>query len=478
MLRNLNHRPRTGRATGNPKAIPPWVNIQAEQAEFIHPDYLPDDFILREPTKMKELEIHRLLDFWYQRQEGEEGLAFRFHAYKLKGDGTFQSSHEGNPFRKESQKKRKRGSRKDVESGADGTSSELDEIDTAQGSNKRKRQRKASKPKAPSTAAPSVKRSRGTKGTIHDGPGQAHRTRQSKSGWKGKERNLKDSHEEDSDGESFEWPETDSDAIGGGADGAASHAQSPQWHDSRTEQRIRSGICPKDLSVRGTSITSPEVVDHRGSAPEENFTTSVKHTITDPHFSASGPPERPKPRPAPRPAYKTKEKAAPERKPESSRGSGNDQVSKFPPSAESGRRRGGKAGESDVHQSVTVLTILRAHQEQKYRVPRPSPCAPTSHPNPKNADHQGYSLMMRSTTMQRVPDRDHPKIVLKFVYFPSPPPIDLSYFQVIMRRVTRSMDKPRKSDACGAEAAITQRLGRTHDKQVTPKPSTRSRSRK
>jgi hypothetical protein len=88
-------------------SITPWSSIQIDQENFIHPEYLPDDFCLREPSKLKEEELARLLNFWHARQS-RHSLVFRFHAYQTKSDGEFHPSREGELLRSE-KKGRKRG---------------------------------------------------------------------------------------------------------------------------------------------------------------------------------------------------------------------------------------------------------------------------------------------------------------------------------------------------------------------------------
>lgn len=57
---------------------------------------MPPGIILHEPSKLKEREMHTLLNFWWDRQDSGGDVVFRFKAYQLK-DGTFMPSHEGIP---------------------------------------------------------------------------------------------------------------------------------------------------------------------------------------------------------------------------------------------------------------------------------------------------------------------------------------------------------------------------------------------
>lgn len=56
--------------------------------DYISPDYLPTDMKLREPSKLSKAAAHRLLKFWYDRQEDSKcRVPFAFHAVKSNSGG-------------------------------------------------------------------------------------------------------------------------------------------------------------------------------------------------------------------------------------------------------------------------------------------------------------------------------------------------------------------------------------------------------
>ena len=69
----------TGHATGNKAAIPPWTSIFQKPGDYFDPDQVPEGFKMLEPSKMKDLGIQALLNFWHQKQvDGDDGIGFRF----------------------------------------------------------------------------------------------------------------------------------------------------------------------------------------------------------------------------------------------------------------------------------------------------------------------------------------------------------------------------------------------------------------
>ena len=68
-----------GIATGNKKSTVPWAQILSNPEGFFDRKYLPADERLREPSKLKKVEVAKLLDFWKERQEKKEVPVFQFH---------------------------------------------------------------------------------------------------------------------------------------------------------------------------------------------------------------------------------------------------------------------------------------------------------------------------------------------------------------------------------------------------------------
>lgn len=72
-----------GSVSGNPKARPPWKDISSNTDNFIEAEYLPDGFIMQEPTKLVEAQLDRLMNHWYDRQQAKQ-VVFSLKGYKSK----------------------------------------------------------------------------------------------------------------------------------------------------------------------------------------------------------------------------------------------------------------------------------------------------------------------------------------------------------------------------------------------------------
>lgn len=72
----------------------PWASIQEDQELFIDEEFLPSGFTLREPTRLKEQEMIRLLRFWLDRQDSGTDIPFKFKAYR-QSDGTVVAARKG-----------------------------------------------------------------------------------------------------------------------------------------------------------------------------------------------------------------------------------------------------------------------------------------------------------------------------------------------------------------------------------------------
>lgn len=70
--------------SGNSKARTPWKDIASATESFVDPQYLPENFVLQEPTKLVEFQLDRLLNHWYDRQANKHWV-FAFKGYKTKG---------------------------------------------------------------------------------------------------------------------------------------------------------------------------------------------------------------------------------------------------------------------------------------------------------------------------------------------------------------------------------------------------------
>ena len=59
-----------------------WIAISENQDDMIDPEYLPPNFMFRDPSKMKKVHFRALLDHWYRRQEDERvNRVFAFKGY-------------------------------------------------------------------------------------------------------------------------------------------------------------------------------------------------------------------------------------------------------------------------------------------------------------------------------------------------------------------------------------------------------------
>ena len=71
----------TARASANPSATLPW-RLMEEQGilRFVDQEYLPEGVIIRDPSRMREEDLHKIFDHWAERHgAGEE--VFRFSHY-------------------------------------------------------------------------------------------------------------------------------------------------------------------------------------------------------------------------------------------------------------------------------------------------------------------------------------------------------------------------------------------------------------
>lgn len=73
-----------GICSGKDKAVVPWSAIVQSQDDFVARMYLPADVDLKEPSKLQNWDTTALLNFWYARQEKDEGPTFLFKAWKNK----------------------------------------------------------------------------------------------------------------------------------------------------------------------------------------------------------------------------------------------------------------------------------------------------------------------------------------------------------------------------------------------------------
>ncbi|KIK44646.1 hypothetical protein CY34DRAFT_41170, partial [Suillus luteus UH-Slu-Lm8-n1] len=62
----------------------PWSAIVQSQDDFVARTYLLADVDLKEPSKLQNWDTTALLNFWYARQEKNEGPTFLFKAWKNK----------------------------------------------------------------------------------------------------------------------------------------------------------------------------------------------------------------------------------------------------------------------------------------------------------------------------------------------------------------------------------------------------------
>ncbi|KAF9233692.1 hypothetical protein BU15DRAFT_66355 [Melanogaster broomeanus] len=68
-----------GIACGKKNATVPWAKIVSNPDGLLHRKYLPADVYLKEPSKLKKLEVDKLLDFW--KSQADRGVVplFSFH---------------------------------------------------------------------------------------------------------------------------------------------------------------------------------------------------------------------------------------------------------------------------------------------------------------------------------------------------------------------------------------------------------------
>lgn len=101
------------------KLSPPWAKLNENPDQFVDEEYLPEGFILRDPSKLKDNELDTLISHWRDREaEGLVPLEVKSQPKRRKGSGKVRKGH------------RKRLNRKD---GAEGTSSDTDDSDEEAG---------------------------------------------------------------------------------------------------------------------------------------------------------------------------------------------------------------------------------------------------------------------------------------------------------------------------------------------------------
>ncbi|KAG2070122.1 hypothetical protein BDR04DRAFT_1118628 [Suillus decipiens] len=66
---------------GKPNVPVPWNNIMKGQLRFISSTYLPDDAKILEPSKMLRKDANAILHFWWDQQENQVGLTFKFKGW-------------------------------------------------------------------------------------------------------------------------------------------------------------------------------------------------------------------------------------------------------------------------------------------------------------------------------------------------------------------------------------------------------------
>ena len=67
-----------GQATGKDKSAP-WNSIMHHSADYFNKDQVPEGFTLIDPSKMKDPQLNKILQFWHQKQEESiNGIGFRF----------------------------------------------------------------------------------------------------------------------------------------------------------------------------------------------------------------------------------------------------------------------------------------------------------------------------------------------------------------------------------------------------------------
>jgi len=79
-----------GHATGKERGVPPWTSIVQRPSNYFDPDQLPEGFTLLDPSKMRDLQIEELLNYWFSRQR--DGIGFRFQ-----GDEKVKRKREETP---------------------------------------------------------------------------------------------------------------------------------------------------------------------------------------------------------------------------------------------------------------------------------------------------------------------------------------------------------------------------------------------
>lgn len=84
----FKHNPLVVRCCGKASAKVPWSNVVRNPGAFIEGVYLPAGQTLKDPEKLVEGEVMRILEHWRQRQTDEhEGITFAFRGYQTT-DGT------------------------------------------------------------------------------------------------------------------------------------------------------------------------------------------------------------------------------------------------------------------------------------------------------------------------------------------------------------------------------------------------------
>ena len=59
----------SGLAAGSSTLAVPWAELSLRTGDFVEPEYLPENFTLRDPSKLKKEEVTVLLTLWKERQK-------------------------------------------------------------------------------------------------------------------------------------------------------------------------------------------------------------------------------------------------------------------------------------------------------------------------------------------------------------------------------------------------------------------------
>lgn len=111
----------TGKACGSDSALIPWARLRPSKP-YISTKYIPDDFILKDPSKLTRDEGRRLLLHWYSRQS-RGAIAFRFGSYYDQNeDRPVKAVEEGNHAPRAATKRSKITNAQQPKSGAHTTS--------------------------------------------------------------------------------------------------------------------------------------------------------------------------------------------------------------------------------------------------------------------------------------------------------------------------------------------------------------------